>query len=224
MTKEAGLTMLLKRDVALGNASAGSAVERSSWIKKLDQEEQIVFGEVYAPGFPDSQRDFMSREEIKKMAYNFLRKGVTANIDVNHTQERSGSYVVESFIARDDDPTFIPGSWVIGVKVPDSAVWHQVKSGELNGFSLDGFGMRTDAVFEIEMPEMLSGETDDVSGHRHAFTVKFDADGSFLGGTTNPGPDGHIHRIVRGTVTENTDDHSHRFSFVEGVLHAETHI
>jgi hypothetical protein len=29
------------------------------------------------------------------------------------------AYVVESSIARDDDGLFIPGAWVLGVKVPD---------------------------------------------------------------------------------------------------------
>ena len=42
--------------------------------------------------------------------------------------------------------------------------------------------------------------------------------GNFLGGMTNPAPDGHVHRIVRGTVTEPSNGHAHRFSFVEGVL------
>ena len=77
-----------------------------------------------------------------------------------------------------------------------------VKSGELNGFSLDGFGLRTDRPFEVDMPELLKGETDDVRNHRHAFTVKFDHEGNFVGGMTNPGPDGHVHKIERGTVTE----------------------
>jgi hypothetical protein len=218
----ARLVRLAKRDErSFSHARQVEAVRDAVQIKKLDQEEQIVFGEVYAPGFPDSQGDFMTPEEIKKMAYNFLRKGVTANIDVNHSQQQSGSYVVESFIARDDDPIFIPGSWVIGVKIPDQAIWSLVKSGELNGFSLDGLGVRHDTVFEIEMPELLKGETDDVSGHHHAFTVKFDEAGNFLGGHTSPGPNGHVHQIMRGTVTEKADSHTHRFSFVEGVLNAQ---
>jgi len=144
VTANARLVRLIKRDErSLSHDGKATSVEDAIQIKKVDQEEQVVFGEVYAPSFPDSQGDFMSSEEIKKMAYNFLRKGVPSNIDVNHTQQPSGSYVVESFIAREGDPTFIPGSWVLGVKVPDPQVWRMVKSGELNGFSLDGIGVRT---------------------------------------------------------------------------------
>lgn len=190
-------------------------------IKKADDEQQVVFGEVYAPGFPDSQGDIMSASDIQEMAYRFMAAQRLAKIDVGHSREESGSYIVESFIAREDDPVFIPGSWVIGVKVPDQEVWSLVKSGELNGFSLDGMGVRVETLVEYEMPENLEGETDEVDGHRHQFFVKFDQKGNFLGGTTNAGPDGHTHEIKRGTVTETVKDHSHRFSFVEGVLNAQ---
>ena len=222
MTIQMGPVRLVKRDMrGTNHVALGRPVRDEVSIKKFDDEEQIVFGEVYAPGFPDSQGDFSTAEEIKKMAYNFLRKGITSNIDVNHSQKQSGSYVVESFIAQKDDPIFIPGSWVIGVHIPDVAIWKMVKSGELNGFSLDGMGVRTETMFEIEMPDVLKGETDDVKGHRHAFFVKYDAEGNFRGGYTDAGPNGHVHQIERGTVTEDADHHNHRFSFVEGVLNAQ---
>ena len=135
--------------------------------QKFDAELQIVYGDVYAPGFPVSQGDFLTRETIRKMAHTFMRKGPGGNIDVQHSQERSGAYVVESFIARDDDSVFISGSWVIGVKVPDPELWGQIKSGELNGFSLDGKAMRVDSVLEIDMPDFLRGETEATAGHGH---------------------------------------------------------
>ncbi|MCA1777191.1 MAG: XkdF-like putative serine protease domain-containing protein [Loktanella sp.] len=190
-------------------------------IKKADDEEQIVYGEVYAPGMPDSQGDYMTAGGIREMAYGFMRKGITSNIDVQHTQQPTGSYIVESFIARDGDPVFIPDSWVIGVKIPDPALWGLVKSGELNGFSLDGYGARIPGTIEYELPDIVKGETDEVADHSHDFSVRFSDEGEFLGGQTGPGPDGHVHRIQRGTVTEETNGHKHRFSFVEGVLNAQ---
>lgn len=190
-------------------------------LTKFDDEQQLVYGEVYAPGFPDSQGDFMTRETIQVMAHDFMRRGLVSKIDVNHSQQESGCYVVESFIARDNDDTFIPGSWVLGVKVPDTQTWSLIKSGELNGFSLDGVGVRVDTVIEVEMPETISGETVESDGHRHRFFVKYDKDGNFLGGRTDRAPDGHWHEILRGTATELTGGHSHRFSFVEGVLNAQ---
>lgn len=190
-------------------------------VKKHDDEQQLIYGEVYAPGFPDSHGDFMTAESIQKMAHEFMRKGLVNKIDLHHTQVESGCYVVESFIARADDPVFIPGAWVLGVKVPDPEVWELVKSGELNGFSFDGEGFRVETILEIDMPDYIEGETVEVNGHQHTFYVRYDAEGNFLGGLTGPGPDGHVHKILRGTVTEDTDDHAHRFSFVEGVLSAQ---
>ncbi|WP_162742360.1 XkdF-like putative serine protease domain-containing protein [Nitratireductor sp. OM-1] len=189
-------------------------------FKKADEEQQLVYGEVYAPTVPDSQGDFMTREAIQEMAHGFMRRGLVTKIDVQHTREESGCYVVESFIARDDDPTFIPGSWVLGVKIPDPSVWNLVKSGELNGFSLDGLGVRVDTVLEINVPETITGQTEESDGHRHTFFVKYDDQGAFLGGWTDEGPDGFRHEIRRGTLTETANGHAHRFSFVEGVLDA----
>lgn len=207
---------------ALLHAHPASNDRAALQIKKSDDEMQLVYGEVYAPGFPDSQGDLMNRAAIQEMAHEFMRKGSVNKIDVQHSQLESGCYVVESFIARDDDPTFIPGSWVLGVKIPDPEIWSLVKSGELNGFSLDGYGVRVDTIVEIEMPDTIHGETEENAGHRHRFFVRFDQDGNFLGGETDVGPDGHSHRILRGTVTEQANHHAHRFSFVEGVLSAQT--
>ena len=211
-SKVAGPNFGLRALVSKAHGSDAQSVA----IKKLDAEEQLVFGEVYAPGFPDSQGDFMTRESIKKMAYEFMRKSAMGNIDTQHSQTPNGSYVVESFIARDDDPTFIPGSWVMGVKCAD-AEWALVKSGELNGFSLDGMATRTPVVLEIDMPEILKGETTETDRHSHTFFVKFDDKGNFLGGHTSPARDGHIHAIKAGTCTEMAMNHNHRFSFVEAV-------
>lgn len=195
--------------------------QREVEIKKRDEEQQIVFGEVYAPNVPDSQGDYMSAAEIQKAAYKFMQRGLQLKIDTDHNRQVNGSFVVESFIAREGDPVFIPGSWVVGVHVPDNRVWSRIKSGELNGFSFDGLAVREPRTIEIDIPDELSGMTDQVSGHEHTFMVKFDAaTGDFLGGQTDT-VDGHYHTIAKGTVTEMSKGHSHRFSFVEGFARAQ---
>ena len=210
-------THLHKRDKA-----GTPALTRTCSLKKADDELRIVWGEVYAPGFPDSQGDFMTEDTIREMSYGFMKKQALTAIDTNHSREENGSLIVESFIAREDDDLFIPGSWVIGVHVPADDVWAMVKSGELNGFSIDGHGVRVDTVLEIDMPDILSGVTDaGDDGHTHLYYVKFDDDGGFLGGETARASDGHFHLIKMGTCTEDADGHSHRFSFVEGVLNAQ---
>lgn len=188
-------------------------------LKKADDEMQIVYGEVYAPGVPDTQGDTMTAEEIMKTAYRFMEAGRLTKIDTNHNQSDNGSYVVESFIAREGDPTFTPGAWVLGVRVPDKKLWKMVKSGELNGFSLDGIGFREDKDVVLDIPEELSGQTMVTEDHTHSFVVKFDASGNFIGGKTDVVM-GHSHKIIKGTATEAAEGHAHRFSFVEGIAYA----
>jgi hypothetical protein len=184
-------------------------------IKKVDEELQIVYAEVYVPNTPDSDNDYMTVETIREMAHGFLAEGRVTKIDVEHSRDDVQAAVVESFVARKGDPDFIQDAWVAGVKIYDPDVWELIKSGEINGFSLDGIGQGTDTELEVELPEFVKGETDKEDGHRHIFKVYFDAEGNFLGGkTVDEGLD-HVHLIKRGTITEEADDHAHRFSFVE---------
>jgi hypothetical protein len=58
---------------AMNNVKAEPALT----IKKQDDALQVVWGEVYAPGFPDSQGDFMTAETVREMAWRFMRKSDT---------------------------------------------------------------------------------------------------------------------------------------------------
>jgi hypothetical protein len=104
-------------------------------IVKTDSLLQVVFAELYAPDIVDSQRDFMTRDEIRKSCWGFMKSGRN-EIDVEHDGVVTTCAVVESFIARDDDPVFVPGSWVLGVHVPETELWGRIEKGELNGLGL----------------------------------------------------------------------------------------
>jgi hypothetical protein len=188
-------------------------------FKKADEELQIVWAEVYVPMIPDSHGDFMTAETIRDMAYSFMAEMALDAIDTEHNRQNNGSYIVESFLAREDDSIFIPGAWVIGVKVQDEDLWAKVKSGELNGFSIDGVGVQVDAEVEIDLPERITGKTDLGSDpddpHEHSFTVQFDPEGNIVGGKTDTAEDGHFHLIKSGTTTQTTNGHNHRFSFID---------
>jgi hypothetical protein len=183
-------------------------------VKKSDSKLQIVYAEVYAPEVLDSDGDFMRANEIRKMAHKFLADMNTRKIDTNHDNQLVDAVVVESFIAREGDPEFIADAWVVGVHIADKDLWAKVEDGEINGFSMEAAVIRTERIIEIEVPESVTGVTEEVDGHTHTFTVLFDEEGKFLGGVTDL-VEGHIHTIVRGTHTDKADDHTHRFSFVE---------
>ena len=82
----------------------------------------------------------MRAETIEKMAHDFLSKQRNTQISKGHDGETNKGCVVESFIAREGDSDFIPGSWVVGVHVPDAEIWGSIEKGELTGFSIEGTG------------------------------------------------------------------------------------
>lgn len=186
------------------------------------EEQRIVWAEVYAPMIPDSDGEYMDAESIRKMAYQFMEQMKLDQIDKQHTNELStGAHVVESFIARKGDPVFIEGAWVVGVHIPDDEDWDKVKKGEINGFSIEAFVKKTQMDVTVEIPPVIQGTTMKAEdGHTHKFYVAYNEDGAFLGGRTDV-VEGHSHVIKRGTVTEQANDHSHRFSHVDDLVITE---
>lgn len=106
---------------------------------KRKAEKHIVLGVVYEPDVRDTDGNFMNAKEIEKMAYRFMEQLRNADIDKEHNG-KVGVYgtVVESFIARDGDPDFPVGAWVLGVHVTDRDTWAAIEKGEVTGFSLAG--------------------------------------------------------------------------------------
>lgn len=146
----------------------GNAIARVS-IKRADAKRRLVFGEVYAPNRLDTHGEAMAAEDIEIMAHRFLHL-VDPNkaIDTQHDNKPNGSYPVESFIARDGDPDFTPGAWVLGVKVPDDGIWAKIESGEIAGFSFEARVEAHKEVVQIEMLRDLVGATEAAEdGHRH---------------------------------------------------------
>ncbi len=184
-------------------------------IKKIDDELQVVYGEVYAPNVPDAHGDFMQTEEVRKMAHKFMESMALNAVDMNHDNVETGSTVVESFIARKGDPDYIEDAWVVGVHIPDEGIWKKVKSGELNGFSMEALVKTSEKIIEVDVPDVIKGRTlKDESGHTHTYEVSFDDEGNFVGGRTDI-VNGHYHDIRKASVTGKVADHSHRFSIME---------
>lgn len=188
-------------------------------FKAADEEQRIVWAEVYAPNRPDSDGEYMDAEGIRKMAYEFMSRMALDQIDSHHNNDLvDGCRVVESFIARKDDPDFIEGSWVVGVHIPDDDMWAKVKKGDINGFSMEAMVQKEVVEVTLEVPPVIQGRTMKAEdGHTHTFHVAYDENGKFLGGRTDT-VDGHYHPIKRGTVTEEVKEHRHKFDHVYDVI------
>lgn len=182
-------------------------------IKKIDEKQHVVFGEVYIPNMPDSQGHFMNEDTIRDMAYKYMIK-MDPKSDVNHDHIIVSTSVVESFLVRTGDEDFIEGSWVIGLKIHDESTWEKIEKNEINGFSIEGVGKNVEVEVEVEIPEFLDGVTGDSSGHRHKFRLRLDEEGHIIEGVTDE-VDGHTHQILGNVVTEETNGHKHVFSISE---------
>lgn len=191
-------------------------------IKKADEDQRLVFAEIYAPLRPDSDGEFMDAPGIREMSYRFMKSMKLDSVDSFHNNEIiPGCCVIESFIARKGDPDFIEGSWVVGMHVDDADTWDKIKKGEINGFSMEAMVSKEQVDVTLTIPPILQGKTMKAEdGHVHTFYVAYDESGRFLGGKTDA-ESGHYHIIKRGSVTEPSNDHSHRFSHVDDLVLTE---
>lgn len=141
-------------------------------IYKADEAKRIVYGVVLDPYIIDAHNDYLSPAVIEETAHNFLSESRVVGVD--HNGEAEGAKVVESWIqpypSKEDYDAAIEGkphkayaqtfgedvvrsgSWILGVKLPP-ALWDKVKAGELNGFSIGGYGQRED-LRDGEMPDV----------------------------------------------------------------------
>ncbi|AKT92064.1 XkdF-like putative serine protease domain-containing protein [Campylobacter gracilis] len=116
---------------------------RVSFSKDSAGEEGIVYGIVYAPDEVDSQGEFANAAEIKKAAYDFMKRAdLSYCVDVNHDLRPAPAYICESWIVKEKDAFFSEtGAWAVGIKLEDEDLRARVKSGELSGLSMYGSGV-----------------------------------------------------------------------------------
>lgn len=175
--------------------------------------ERIVFGEVLLPYTLNSHGDYHTPESIREFAYSFMVAGFGMDVQHDEVDRSDRIHVVESFIAREGDPEFIPHSWVLGVMVKDDDIWQQILDGDINGFSWQALArfLPIEITTEVSRTRFGVTEPDVFDGHTHEYFVILDANGRLLsGGTTET--NGHTHEIRNFTSTENTQGHRHIFN------------
>lgn len=106
-----------------------------------DDEKRFVLGPVLLPETKDAQGSIISVETIEETAHDFMEK--KGHIGVSHRDWSHRIEIVESYILRGDllfgDRKLPQGTWILGVKVLSDEIWEKVKSGELRGFSIQGW-------------------------------------------------------------------------------------
>lgn len=193
-------------------------------IKRIDEDKRIVYAEVYAPYVLDTYGEFMVPEDIETMAHRFMRLDLNNVIDTNHDNVPNGSFPVESFIARSNDPDFTEGAWVMGVKIASDDMWTKVLNGDINGYSFEAMVKLVEFDLSVDVVRDHWGATTTLRGvdHEHVFFVQVNEKGRILRGWTDEAPDGHVHEIKHGTATEKSgpDNHAHRFELGAAIMEA----
>lgn len=179
--------------------------------------EQVVFAEVLVPETPNVYGDYWTEAAIREAAYAFMRDGFGIDIEHDNIDRTGPIYVVETFIAREGDPHFIKGSWVVGMKIEDADLWQKVLDNEINGYSYEALLSFLTATLHIEDDGVRTGftEPDLEDGHRHVFMVIVDENGRPTSGGTDE-VDGHWHEITSYPVTKEAAGHTHRYNLVSG--------
>jgi len=115
-------------------------------FKKNEDEIGVVYGIVYAPNDVDTQGDVANADEIRKAAYNFMKKSNVYAIDVEHEMKPVDAYICESWIVKDGDAFFgdYIGAWAVGIKIEDDLLKKDIKNGVLTGLSMYGSGVVED--------------------------------------------------------------------------------
>ena len=124
-------------------------------FKSTDEEKRIVTGPAMIPNQDIIRLDaegnpyfvFFTEETVLKAQEVFAKFGKTKSTNFEHEVGLRDVTVVESWIVTDpaNDKsnalgfTDIPkGTWMVSYKVDNDKLWNLVKSGEVQGFSIEG--------------------------------------------------------------------------------------
>lgn len=125
---------------------------KAPWeVKKLikmsaaDEDKRLVYGIVLEPNVVDLQNDMINELEIEKACHEFMEK--YQNVGIRHKGVTKQCKIVENYIAPQNmsignGQDVTKGSWVMVIKVYDDNIWSQIKSSNLTGLSIGGYGAR----------------------------------------------------------------------------------
>lgn len=137
----------------------------------LNEEKRELLGVALIPDMPIYRRDeqgeyyiTFTAEAIRKAAIDFYKKLNVNMADVEHTHNLENGITYFQSLIIDKGQGICPtafkdlpdGTWIVGCKVENDSVWNAVKSGEVKGFSIDGYFHAEEPEKQEEKPEEKS--------------------------------------------------------------------
>ena len=171
-------------------------------------------GAVVVPLEVDTQKEASDVDDVMWQAWEWCAKADRSKVDTNHNYKESEVVPVESFRAREGDPDFKVGSWVVRGLTFNPEIGEKVDSGELNAWSWAGPVDRELSLARISHPLEASGTTEKADSgpypeHEHSVdALRFDDNAKIIPIKTGITFD-HFHTIIGPTRTEKKDGHAH---------------
>jgi len=121
----------------------------------LQEDKRIIVSPVLIPDIEIPRFDeetgeeydiTFGKEEIAKIAENFLINGYQNEATLEHDEEIDGVSVIESWIKEGEHDKSIDfgfgdlpiGTWFVKMRIHDEELWAKIKSGEVRGLSIEG--------------------------------------------------------------------------------------
>lgn len=126
-----------------------TTLKRGIVRKDASADEHYILGIVLEPDVVDAQQDTYSADEVQQAEQRFMVE--FRNVGLMHKGFINDKVkIVESYIApvdfTIDGESVKKGTWLMGVKVLDGALWKACKGGDYTGFSIGGSAIRKPVV------------------------------------------------------------------------------
>ena len=148
-------------------------------LAEVDKEKRLLMGAALIPNKQiyrkndktgDEYYIYFSKDTVRKASELFFKRSNHQNATYEHKQPIKGTTIVESWIVEGEKDKSrhyglnVPeGTWMVSMKIEDDELYEKAKSGEVKGFSIEGYfadryDMSKDDTFEDLQKQMLVEE------------------------------------------------------------------
>jgi len=212
-------------------------------LESVDTDKRLVAGPILIPNKKILRQDedgspytiFFTPETIEKMSRKFMKNKYTSEMTIEHGRKRvDGIYLTESWLIESPSKdksnlygfTLPAGTWFGIYKIDNDAVWEQVKSGDVKGFSVEMIAdhipstLKPSKLFSKEIGDLTEVEAEIVFNKIKDLVFKLEvgvphytADGKLWEGPTHKDAEG---RLMTGEVHTEDSEYLYHKEELEG--------
>lgn len=143
----------LVKDPAIETTLLHFNAEKTQVFHFTQDEKRIVYAPAMIPNKLIFRGDvngekaqvFYTSDTIDQLQKNYFKNGHNSTTNINHKADIEGVYPFESWIVQDPQNdksnamglTVPQGTWMMGYKIDNDSIWNEVKSGNLDGLSIE---------------------------------------------------------------------------------------